>query len=217
MNRGTPGLPVHHQLPESTQSHVHWVGDTIQPSHPLSSPSSPAPNPSQHQGLFKCIRWPKNWSFSFSISPSNEHSGLSYLLSVIYWCATNHPKCRDSNQSLFLCRWFCSLGWAHLSSYSAGQGITHDAAVIWQFDWLLAGCLGSPLCGFSSTIRLNQASGQGSLRSSSKQVKAEGARLPEALLGPFTIPLLAHSIDQSKYRTRPDLRSGKVDLIFSQE
>ena len=54
MNRSTPGLPVHHQPPESTQTHVHRVGDAIQPSHPLSSPSPPAPNPSQHQGLFKC-------------------------------------------------------------------------------------------------------------------------------------------------------------------
>ena len=51
MNYSTPGLPVHHQLPEFTQTHVHWVGDAIQPSHPLSSPSPPAPNPSQHQGL----------------------------------------------------------------------------------------------------------------------------------------------------------------------
>ena len=53
MNRSTPGLPVHHQLPEFTQTHVHQVGDAIQPSHPLSSPSPPAPNPSQHQGLFQ--------------------------------------------------------------------------------------------------------------------------------------------------------------------
>ena len=49
MNRSTPGLPVHHQLPEFTQTHVHRVGDAIQPSHPLSSPSPPAPNPSQHE------------------------------------------------------------------------------------------------------------------------------------------------------------------------
>ena len=55
MNRSTPGLPVHHQLPESTQTHVHWVGDTTQPSHPLSSPSPPALNLSQHQGLFKWV------------------------------------------------------------------------------------------------------------------------------------------------------------------
>ena len=53
MNRSTPGLPVHHQLPESTQTHVHRVGDAIQPFHPLSSPSPPAPNLSQHQGLFQ--------------------------------------------------------------------------------------------------------------------------------------------------------------------
>ena len=53
MNHSMPGLPVHHQLPEFTQTHVHQVGDAIQPSHPLSSPSPPAPNPSQHQGLFQ--------------------------------------------------------------------------------------------------------------------------------------------------------------------
>ena len=55
MNRSTPGLPVHHQLPEFTQTHIHRVGDPIQPSHPLSSPSPPAPNPSQHQGLFQWV------------------------------------------------------------------------------------------------------------------------------------------------------------------
>ena len=83
MNHSTPGLPVHHQLPEFTQTHVHRVGNVIQPSHSLSSPSPPAPNPSQHQGLFQWvslrIRWPKYWSFSFSISPSNEQPGLMSL------------------------------------------------------------------------------------------------------------------------------------------
>ena len=53
MNRSMPGLPVHHQLPEFTQTHIHRVNDAIQPSHPLSSPSPPAPNPSQHQSLFQ--------------------------------------------------------------------------------------------------------------------------------------------------------------------
>ena len=80
MDCSTPGLPVHHQLPEFTQTHVHWVSDTIQPSHPLLSPCPPAFNLSQHQGLFQesvlHIRWPKHWNFSFSISPSNEYSGL---------------------------------------------------------------------------------------------------------------------------------------------
>ena len=80
MNCSTPGLPVHHQLPESTQIHVHWVSGAIQPSHPLSSPSPPAFNLSQHQGLSNesalRIRWPKDWSFNFNISSSNEHPGL---------------------------------------------------------------------------------------------------------------------------------------------
>ena len=80
VNRSTPGLPVHHQFLEFTQNHVHWVGDTIQPSHPLPSPSPPELNLSQHQGLFKWVssshQVTKYWSFSFSISPSNKHPGL---------------------------------------------------------------------------------------------------------------------------------------------
>ena len=80
MNHNTPGLPVHQQLLEFTQTHVHRVSNAIQPSHPLSSPSPPAPNPSQHQSLPNestlCMRWPKYWSFSFSIIPSKEHLGL---------------------------------------------------------------------------------------------------------------------------------------------
>ena len=80
MDCSTPGFPVHHQLLELAQTHVHPVGDAIQPSHFLSSASPPAFNLSQHQGLFSesalCIRWPKYWSFSFSISPSNGYPGL---------------------------------------------------------------------------------------------------------------------------------------------
>ena len=76
MDCSTPGFPVHHQLPEFTQTHVHWVSEAIQPSHPLSSPSPHTLNLSQHQGLFKwvilCIRRPKYWSFSFTISSSNK-------------------------------------------------------------------------------------------------------------------------------------------------
>ena len=55
MNRSKPGFPVHHQLPEFTQTHVHWLSDAIQPSHTLSSPSPPAPDPSQHQSLFQWV------------------------------------------------------------------------------------------------------------------------------------------------------------------
>ena len=80
MNCSTPGLPVHHPLPELTQTHVHRIGDAIQPSHPLSPPSPPALNLSQHQVFSKesalHIRWPKYWSFNFNISLSNEHPGL---------------------------------------------------------------------------------------------------------------------------------------------
>ena len=75
-----PGFPVYHQLPELTQTHVHWVSDAIQPSHPLLSPSPPAFNLSQHQGLINesvlPIREGKYWCFSFNISPFNEYSGL---------------------------------------------------------------------------------------------------------------------------------------------
>ncbi|CAI9156570.1 unnamed protein product [Rangifer tarandus platyrhynchus] len=80
MNCSMPGIPVHHQLPESTQTHVHCVGDAIQPSHPLLSPLLlPLIFPSirvfsNESALF--TRWPMYWSFSFNISPSNEHPGL---------------------------------------------------------------------------------------------------------------------------------------------
>ena len=77
MDCSMPGFPVRHQLLEPTQTHVHRIGDAIQPSHPLLSPSPPTFNLSQHKGFFSesalSIRWP---SFSFSVSPSNEHPGL---------------------------------------------------------------------------------------------------------------------------------------------
>ena len=73
MNHSMPGLSVHHQLTESTQTHVHWVGDAIQPSHPLSSPSPPATNPSQHQGLFQWVNSPHG----------GQSIGVSALASVL--------------------------------------------------------------------------------------------------------------------------------------
>ena len=81
MDCSTPGFSVLHQLPELTQTHVHLVSDAIQLSHPLSSPSPPLPSIFPSIRVFSseptlCIRWPKDWSFSFSISPSNEYSGL---------------------------------------------------------------------------------------------------------------------------------------------
>ena len=83
MDCSTPGLPVHHQLLEFTQTHVHWVGDAIQPSHPRSSPSPLAFDLSQHHGLFKWVsslhQVAKVWEFQLNISPSNEHSGLIFF------------------------------------------------------------------------------------------------------------------------------------------
>ena len=80
MNGSTPGLRVHHHLPEFTQTHIHRVSDAIQPSHPLLSPFPPDPNLSSIRVFYNestlHMRWPKYWSFSFSIIPSKEHPGL---------------------------------------------------------------------------------------------------------------------------------------------
>ena len=106
MNYSMPGLPVHHQLPEFTQTHVHWVGDAIQPSHPRLSPSPPVPSPSQHQGLFKWVNslhevakvsalasfLPKNtqgWSpLEWTAWISLQSKGFSNLLA--YWVQHFH-------------------------------------------------------------------------------------------------------------------------------
>ena len=80
MNCSTPGLPVHHQFLEFTQTHIHQVGDAIQPSHPLLSPSPSVPIPPSIRVFSNestlSMRWPKYWSISFSIIPSKEHPGL---------------------------------------------------------------------------------------------------------------------------------------------
>ena len=99
MNRSTPGLPIQHQLLEFTQTHVHRVGDAIQPSHPLSSPS-PAPNPSQHQGLFQWINSSHEvakvleFSASASVLPMNYPSSNIYNAKVGKPCSgtsSHHP------------------------------------------------------------------------------------------------------------------------------
>ena len=123
MNHSTPGLPVHHQLPEFTQTHVHRVSDAIQPSHPLSSPSLPAPKPSQHQGLFQRVNSShevaKVLSFSFSISPSNEHPGLvSFRMDGLYLLAVQGTlksllQHHSSNTSILLCSAFFTVQLSH--------------------------------------------------------------------------------------------------------
>ena len=132
MNRSTPGLPVHHQLPEFTQTHVHRVGDAIQPSHSLSSPSPPAPIPPSirvfsNKSTLRRVRWPKYWSFSFSISPSKEHPGLITLrmdwldLLAVQGTLKSLPQHHSSKASIFrssafftvqlsasLKKWYCT-------------------------------------------------------------------------------------------------------------
>ena len=101
MNRSMPGLPVPHQLPEFTQTHVHRVSDAIQPSHPLSSPSPPAPIPPNirvfsNESTLR-MRWPKYWSLSFSISPSSEHPGLvSFRMDWLNLLAVQAPQFKTS-------------------------------------------------------------------------------------------------------------------------
>ena len=122
MNCSTPGPPVHHQLPEFTQTHFHWVGDAIQQFHPLSSPSAPALDLSQHQGLFQRvlpIRWPEYWSFSFSISPSSEHPGLiSFMMDWLDVLAVQGTlksllQHHSSKASIFLCWAFFTVQLSH--------------------------------------------------------------------------------------------------------
>ena len=92
MNCSMPGLPVHHQLLEFTQTHVHWVSDAIQPSHPLSSPSPPAPNPSQLQSLFQWV--------NSSILRHNLHTAkFIHYKSIIQWFLSKFRVVRPSLQS----------------------------------------------------------------------------------------------------------------------
>ena len=151
MNCSTPGLPVHHQLLESTQTHVHWVADAIQPSHPLSSPFTPSsifPSIkvfSNESAL--CIRWPKYWSFSFSISPSNE-SPQEFLSSLRISSIQNHSEFKKSSQ---FCHFHHTIGFF----YGAGQ-----SSVLSMCLWL---CTSSKSCGSQRTRRdlcLDMSSGQ---------------------------------------------------------
>ena len=109
MDCSTPVFPVHHQLPELTQTHVHQVDDVIQPSHPLSSLSPPAFNLFQHQGLFQRVssshQVAKYWNYSFSIRPSNEYSGLisfrMHWFGVLKWLSRVFSNTTVQKHQLF--------------------------------------------------------------------------------------------------------------------
>ena len=135
MNCSTPGLPVHHQLPEFTQTHVHRLGGAIQPSHPLLSPSPPAPNPSQHQSLCSestlRMRWPKYWSLSISISPSKEHPGLISFrmdwmdLLAVQGTLKSLLEHHSSKASILQCSAFFTL-LCHQSPFSQSYGFSRS-------------------------------------------------------------------------------------------
>ena len=149
-----PGFPVHHQLLELAQTHVHQVSDAIRPSYPLSSPSPPAFNLSQYQGLFQwvssCIRWPKYWSFSFSISPSNEYLGLISFKTDWVCCrkgdpfqglklgscltlgmnCLRRPMCGQSKRFY----WERAPGWRVVGEGNLGQLLCHVAHCLGLYD-----------------------------------------------------------------------------------
>ena len=124
MDCSMPGFPVHHQLLKLTQPHVHYVGDAIKLPYPLLSPSPPALNLSQHQGLFQwsalCIRWPKYCSFIISISPSNEYSQLIsfridlYHLLTVQWTFKSLLQHHSLKVSILWCSAFFILSSSHI-------------------------------------------------------------------------------------------------------
>ena len=119
----------------STQTHVHWVGDAIQPSHPLSSLSPPALNLSQHQGLFKWVssshQVAKYWSFSFSISPSNEHLGLIFFrmdwldLFAVQGTLKSLLKHHSSKASILWCS----------ATQTEKVMVPHSSTLAWKTPW----------------------------------------------------------------------------------
>ena len=155
MDCSTPGFPVHHQLQDLAQIHVHRVGDASQPSHPLLSPSLPAFNLSQHEGLFQWVSSPhqvaKYWSFSFSISPSNEYSGLISLkidwfdLLAIQGTLKTLLQHHSSKASILRCSGFLMVRFSH-------PHMTTGKTIVWLYrplsvKWCL--CFSIHCLGFS--------------------------------------------------------------------
>ena len=135
MNHGMPGLLVHYQLPGFAQTHVHPVGDDIQSSHPLSSASPSAINVSQHHESAVRMRWPKYWSFSFSISPSDEHPRLISFrmdwldLLAIQGTLKSLLQHHSSKASIFQCSAFFTVQLSH-PNMTTGKTI---ALTRWNF------------------------------------------------------------------------------------
>ena len=148
MDCSMPGLPVHHQLQEFTQTHVHWVDDTIQPSHPMSSPSFPTITQIRvfsNESVLH-IRWTKYWSFSFNISPSNEYSGLIFFtmdwfdLLVVQGTLKSLLQHRSQKASILQCS-------AFFMNQASHQCMTTGKTVAWT-RWTFAAkeCLCFLIC-----------------------------------------------------------------------
>ena len=145
MNRSTPGFPVHYQLLEFTQTHVHRVRDAIQPSHPLSSPSPPAPPIPPSIRVFSNesplrMRWPKYWSFSFSIIPSKEIPGLiSFRMDWLYLLAVQGTlksllQHHSSKASILWCSTFFT------PSYQGPKGHSNEQVKVFYADIFFVLC-----------------------------------------------------------------------------
>ena len=124
MDCSTPGLPVHHQLPEFTQTHVHWVGDAIQPSHPLLSPSPPAFNLSQHQDLFQWVSYSHQVAnvLELGYSPGGQKE-----LGIIKWLNA-HTLALGHNWSLGFCK-------NHFHFFKAWPRATYYLSVYFCISW----------------------------------------------------------------------------------
>ena len=151
MDHSTPG-PVHHQFLEFTQTYVHWVGDAIQPPHPLLSPSPPSLNISQHQ-VFSYesvlhIMWAKYWGFSFNISPSNEHPGLiSFRMDWLISLQSKGISRVSSNTTVQNHQFFG----AQLSLYSNSCMHTWLLDLYWQSNLCVFNMLSWSYLSFQST------------------------------------------------------------------
>ena len=116
MNRSTPGLPIHHQLPESTQTHIHWVGDAIQPSHSLLSPSPPSLNLSQHQGLFQWVS--SSYQVAKILEFQLQHQSFQWTPRMDLFAVQGTLKSllqhHSSKASILLCSAFFIVQFSHL-------------------------------------------------------------------------------------------------------
>ena len=141
MDCSTPGFPVFHQLPELAQTHVHWVSDTIEPSHPLSSPSPSTFNLSQNQDLFQWLsplyQVAKHWSFSFNITLSNEYSGLFSFrigwldLLAVQGILKSLLQYHSSKTSIIWCSAFFIVQFSH-PYMTTGKTISLTTETSWQ-------------------------------------------------------------------------------------